>query len=114
MCLVQWGVAVLLVLVFPDGSGMVLENRALQSSWDECELRGQNVFSDFKRHSDGTFSSDFTQYLDRIKAKDFVQWLASTKRESLQRRQFHRRVRETIKQEEFPLQRYKHVFYSEE
>uniref|UniRef100_A0A667ZNP4 Glucagon / GIP / secretin / VIP family domain-containing protein n=1 Tax=Myripristis murdjan TaxID=586833 RepID=A0A667ZNP4_9TELE len=42
--------------------------------------KGQNILKNFKRHSDGTFTSDFTNYLDKIKAKDFVEWLASTKR----------------------------------
>uniref|UniRef100_A0A3B4ZNB5 Glucagon / GIP / secretin / VIP family domain-containing protein n=1 Tax=Stegastes partitus TaxID=144197 RepID=A0A3B4ZNB5_9TELE len=43
--------------------------------------KGQKIVQNFKRHSDGTFTSDFTNYLDKMKAKDFVEWLASTKQE---------------------------------
>uniref|UniRef100_A0A8C4I9D8 Glucagon / GIP / secretin / VIP family domain-containing protein n=1 Tax=Dicentrarchus labrax TaxID=13489 RepID=A0A8C4I9D8_DICLA len=49
--------------------------------WRSYQMeKGQNIIRNFKRHSDGTFTSDFTHYLDKIKAKDFVEWLASTKR----------------------------------
>ena len=39
--------------------------------------KAEDIIKNYKRHSDGTFTSDFTRHLDRIKAKDFVQWLAS-------------------------------------
>ena len=48
--------------------------------WHTYEIeKGQNI-KNFKRHSDGTFTSDFTHYLDKIKAKDFVEWLTSNSR----------------------------------
>uniref|UniRef100_A0A3P9QG09 Glucagon / GIP / secretin / VIP family domain-containing protein n=1 Tax=Poecilia reticulata TaxID=8081 RepID=A0A3P9QG09_POERE len=37
---------------------------------------GPDIIRNFKRHSDGTFTSDFINNLDRMKAKDFVEWLS--------------------------------------
>ncbi|KAG7283845.1 hypothetical protein CRUP_034032 [Coryphaenoides rupestris] len=49
--------------------------------WHTYEIeKGQNIIKNFKRHSDGTFTSDFTHYLDKIKVKDFVEWLTSNTR----------------------------------
>uniref|UniRef100_A0A3B3X099 Glucagon / GIP / secretin / VIP family domain-containing protein n=1 Tax=Poecilia mexicana TaxID=48701 RepID=A0A3B3X099_9TELE len=42
---------------------------------------GPDIIQNFKRHSDGTFTSDFINNLDRMKAKDFVEWLSSLKQE---------------------------------
>ncbi|XP_078144135.1 glucagon-2-like [Centroberyx gerrardi] len=56
-------------------------DKTRQARWLTYEMeKGQDIVKNFKRHSDGTFTSDFTHYLDKIKAKDFVEWLASTKR----------------------------------
>ncbi|XP_029910620.1 glucagon-1-like [Myripristis murdjan] len=78
MCLPVW---CMLVLLLCHGSLEMVVDKTRQARWHAYEVeKGQNILKNFKRHSDGTFTSDFTNYLDKIKAKDFVEWLASTKR----------------------------------
>ncbi|XP_047462290.1 exendin-3-like [Mugil cephalus] len=60
------------------------------SRWHSYRMaKGQNIIRNFKRHSDGTFTSDLTNYLDKMKAKDFVEWLTSTKREGCREEVLH-------------------------
>uniref|UniRef100_A0A3B3UJJ5 Glucagon / GIP / secretin / VIP family domain-containing protein n=1 Tax=Poecilia latipinna TaxID=48699 RepID=A0A3B3UJJ5_9TELE len=55
---------------------------AVHLSWYSHQRRtGPDIIRNFKRHSDGTFTSDFINNLDRMKAKDFVEWLSCLKQE---------------------------------
>ncbi|XP_069043174.1 pro-glucagon-like [Lepisosteus oculatus] len=76
-------VGLLVLLLSLPSWEILVEDSASETRWHTYKTkRDQEVVSNFKRHSEGTFSSDFTRYLDRIKAKDFVHWLQTgTKRQ---------------------------------
>ncbi|CAJ1085287.1 glucagon-like [Xyrichtys novacula] len=70
------------LLLFLCSSQEMVVEKTRPARWRSFQMeKGQNVIRNFKRHSDGTFTSDFTHFLDKIKAKDFVEWLARTKQE---------------------------------
>nr|XP_015199641.1 PREDICTED: glucagon-like [Lepisosteus oculatus] len=73
-------VGLLVLLLSLPSWEILVEDSASETRYLQTHTR--EVVSNFKRHSEGTFSSDFTRYLDRIKAKDFVHWLQTgTKRQ---------------------------------
>ncbi|XP_030366164.1 exendin-3-like [Strigops habroptila] len=77
----------LLAVLIPTGWPMGtkdLDDMSRRHSYESQSA--QNLASNIKRHSEGTFTSDFTRYLDKMKAKDFVHWLINTKRFSSTKR----------------------------
>nr|XP_054601864.1 pro-glucagon-like [Nothobranchius furzeri] len=72
----------LLVIFLCSGTKEMIVEKNRPSRWRSFRMeKGQHIIQNFKRHSDGTFTSDFTNHLDKIKAKYFVEWLSSIKRE---------------------------------
>ncbi|XP_053311784.1 glucagon-1-like [Spea bombifrons] len=69
--------AVMFLMMPPLTLQILVKNSSDETRWQQ--YRSQSVISNFKRHSEGTFSSDLTRYLDKMKAKDFVRWLMSKK-----------------------------------
>ncbi|XP_010013851.1 PREDICTED: exendin-3-like [Nestor notabilis] len=69
----------LLAVLIPTGWPMGTQDLDDTSRRHSFEPQSaQNLVSNIKRHSEGTFTSDFTRYLDKMKAKDFVHWLINT------------------------------------
>nr|XP_061825624.1 exendin-3-like [Nerophis lumbriciformis] len=80
MILLMW---CMLVFFFSTSEEMVVDRTGSMTRWHSYQMeKGQNVIQNFKRHSEGTFTSDLTGHLDKLKAKDFVEWLQHHERRS--------------------------------
>ncbi|XP_061625792.1 pro-glucagon-like [Phyllopteryx taeniolatus] len=80
MILLMW--CMLVPFFISASKEIVLDKRSHLMRWHSYQMeKEQNIIRNYKRHSEGTYTSDLTGHLDKMKAKDFVAWLTSTKRE---------------------------------
>ncbi|XP_051914909.1 glucagon-1-like [Hippocampus zosterae] len=84
MVLLMW--CMLVPIFFSTSTEVVLDKSSHLTRLHSYQMeKGQHIFKNYKRHSEGTFANDLTGHLDKMKAKDFVAWLTTTKRERCHR-----------------------------